>query len=146
MPSTIDLSVDIAATPQRVWRALCHPSEVVRWDSTVVRALDAPADYPRPGQHVRWRCKGLFRTLHDRPQAVEHAGRLRSLLDLGPYHIDETYTLSELPSGCRLDLHVDLTVRIPILGSVVERVHATRSICEGFETSLRALKLHCEAG
>jgi hypothetical protein len=145
MPSTIDLSVDIAAPPQRVWRALCQPSEVVRWDSTVVQALDAPADYPRPGQHVRWRCDWLFRTLHDRPQTVEAAGRLRSLLDLGPYHMDETYTLTATTAGCRLDLHVGLTVRIPVLGPIIERVYAARSVREGFQTSLQALKLHCEA-
>ena len=35
------------------------------------RILDAPADYPRAGQHVRWRYRhGMFRVLHDRPLEV----------------------------------------------------------------------------
>src|SRR5438105_2563777 len=99
----ISLGVDIQAPPARVWRALCDPAEVLRWDANVIEAIDAPPDYPQPGQHVRWHCRsGPFRLLHDRPQVVEAPARLRSRLALGPYRYDETYNLEATPAGCRL--------------------------------------------
>ena len=66
-------TIEIAATPERVWRALTIPTEVVCWDTGVLEPIDAPSDYPRPGQHVRWRYRfGLLPlTLHDRPTQVE---------------------------------------------------------------------------
>ena len=67
---------------------------MVQWDTGVAAALDAPANYPQPGQHVRWRYRnGPFRILHDRPQDVVAERRLRSLLSVGPFRFDETYTL-----------------------------------------------------
>src|SRR5690348_2354304 len=101
MPYRFTLAVTIAAPASRVWRALCEPGEVVRWDSGVVEALDAPPDYPRAGQHVRWRTgSGRFRILHDRPLEVVPEQRLRSRLALGPWRYDETYTIEAAEPGC----------------------------------------------
>ena len=99
MPYTIDLTTDSHAPPDHVWRALCDPAAVTRWDTTVIDALDASPDYPQPGQHVRWRCRNTSELLHDRPQHVETNRRLHSLLDFGRQHLDETYTLSPLPGS-----------------------------------------------
>lgn len=130
----------------RVWRALCNPDEVVRWDVAVVEALDAPADYPRPGQHVRWRCRTrLWRILHDRPREVIEGEKLRSLLALGFSRLDETYMLTAPAAGCRLDLDLELKVALPLLGGVIERLYAGADTRRGFEASLAGLKRHCEA-
>src|SRR5690606_19971864 len=112
-------STDIAAPPGRVWRALCDPEEVVRWDTTVLEALDAPPDYPRPGQHVRWRCKGTDTLLHDRPQHVEPERRLHSLLEYGHQRLDETYALTATDFGTRLDLHIDLMLNTPVIAPLL---------------------------
>jgi hypothetical protein len=159
----LQLNVDIDASAARIWRALCRPEEVVRWDGSVVQDLDAPPDYPQPGQHVRWRCRpAAFRLLHDRPQEVEPERRLRSLLDLGPYHMDETYSLTPLDAAaCHLDLVIDfslalplrfalgkrrvhLSLPLPLLGPVFEPrpASATR---DAFAASLLNLKRHCES-
>jgi polyketide cyclase/dehydrase/lipid transport protein len=90
---TIDLTTNIAAPPEAVWRALTDPNAVVRWDTTVTRALDAPPDYPQPGQHVQWRCLNTTELLHDHPQHVDPTHRLHSLLVFGRQHLNETYTL-----------------------------------------------------
>ena len=147
----IHLETDIAAPAGRVWRALCLPGEVVTWDSSVLQALDAPPDYPLPGQHVRWRCRsGPFRLLHDRPQRVDPERCLRSLLDLGPDHLDETYTLTPAgASACHLDLTIDLSLRfalglIPLLGPLLER-RAVAATEHSFAASLANLKQHCES-
>jgi uncharacterized protein YndB with AHSA1/START domain len=143
----IDLSIEIAAPAERLWRALCDPSEVVLWDSSVTAALNAAPDYPRTGQHVRWRCRpglGPWRILHDRPQDVVPNQRLRSLLDFGPYHMDETYTLASAGATTRLDLHVDLYLRPSLLAPILKRLFPAANVRTGLEASLANLKRHCE--
>jgi hypothetical protein len=141
----IELSAWIEAPASRVWRALCDPREVVEWDTSVITALDPPSDYPQPGQHVRWRCRGiLFRVLHDRPQEAIENTKLRSILDIGPTRIDETYLLNPGDGACRLDLSLDLTVRRLPFSCLVEQLYAGPEARRGFETALAGLKRHCE--
>ncbi len=141
-----DTSVEIAAPPERVWRALCDPAEVVRWDTGVAEALDAPANYPQPGQHVRWRyTNGPFRLLHDRPRDVVENKKLRSMLAVGPLRFDETYTLEARDGGGHTLLTAAMLVwvPVPVVGLVVERAY-TGSAKTTVAASLRAIKRWCE--
>ena len=141
----IELSVDIDASPARIWRALCDPAEVVQWDSGVEAAIDAPPDYPRPGQVVRWRLRsGPFRTLIDRPQVVEPERALRSLLSYGPFQLDETYTLTPSDGGCTLAVLIDATADVPALGAAIARTYLGPVVRRDFSASLAAIKRHCE--
>ncbi len=140
------VSTEIEAAPSRVWRALCDPAEVVVWDTGVEEAIDAPADYPQPGQHVRWRySNGPFRILNDRPQDVTPNERLSSRLAVGPFRFDEVYTLEENGSGCRLTAEMDVSVPLPVLGFLIERAYLGPSTKRTVEASLGAIKRHCEA-
>jgi uncharacterized protein YndB with AHSA1/START domain len=140
----IELAIEIAAPSSRVWRALCVPTEVGAWDSGVEAALDAPPDYPQPGQHVRWRCRtGFFRILHDRPQEVVPEQTLHSLLSLGFVRYDETYTLTPTQTGTRLAVTLDVSL-VPAVGLVVSRLNAIADARLAFETSLANIKRHCE--
>jgi uncharacterized protein YndB with AHSA1/START domain len=141
------VSVEIDAAPSRVWRALCVPAEVVGWDTGVVEAIDAPADYPQPGQHVRWRySNGPFRLLHDRPQEVVAERMLRSLIDVGPTEMDETYTLEALDGGTRLTATMLVRVPWPVAGVIAERALFGPATRRAVTASLQAIKRHCEAG
>lgn len=140
-----EVTVEIDAAPARVWRALCDPAEVVRWDMGLAGPIDAPADYPRPGQHVRWRyTSGPFRILHDRPQEVVSERTLRSLLAVGPFRFDETYTLE--PHGDRCTLMATMLVRAPapLIGRLIERAYIGPATRTTVSASLRAIKRHCE--
>src|SRR5437773_820782 len=115
-------TTQIEAPLDRVWHALCDPSEVVQWDSGVIAAIDAPHDYPRPGQTVRWQYRSKrWPELIDRPQEVVPEQRLRSILQLGPYYMDETYSLTALQGGTMLTTTVELTMRRSLLGPLLER-------------------------
>jgi hypothetical protein len=139
------VTVQIDASPRRVWRALCDPGEVVQWDTGVAAALDAPADYPQPGQHVRWRYRhGPFRILHDRPQQVVAERRLRSLLARGPFRFDESYILQARNSGCQLRAALQVVVAIPVVGRLVERFYLGPRTRDAMRMSLEAIKHHCE--
>ncbi len=140
-----NVTVEIDATPARVWRALCDPAEVVQWDTGVAEALDAPPDYPQPGQHVRWRyTNGPFRLLHDRPQEAVPERRLRSLLAVGPLRFDETYTLEPRDAGCRLTASMLVRVPLPVLGTLIERLYVGPTTRATVTASLQAIKRHCE--
>ena len=145
---SFSVSVEISAPASRVWRALCDPAEVVVWDTGVETALDAPADYPQPGQHVRWRySNGPFRLLHDRPQEVVPERTLRSLISNGPLQIDETYQL-EAAGGDGTSLTATLLLRVPwpIVGAIAERRVFGPATRRAVTASLAAIKRHCEAG
>jgi uncharacterized protein YndB with AHSA1/START domain len=142
----IVLTTKINAPVSRVWRALCDPAEVVCWDAGVIAAINAPADYPQPGQRVRWEYRSVhWPTLIDRPQEVVPEQRLRSILELGPYYMDETYALAPVEGGTLLTTTIDLTVRRWIFGPLFERLWAGREVRQGFEASLAGLKRYCEA-
>ena len=145
--SDVEISIDIEVPPARVWRALCDPAEVGQWDSGVEAALDAPADYPLPGQHVRWRCRsGFFHILHDRPQEVLPEQVLRSDLRLGFHRYDETYRLEPLPAGTRLTVNIDVKVQAPFpLSILISHLHAVDEARLAFGESLQNIKRHCEA-
>jgi len=120
-------SVTIAANPERVWQALTTPTEVVCWDTGIIRPLDAPLDYPKPGQHVRWqyRLGPLPLVLHDHPTRVE--------------------TTSTFASSIRLvTAELSLTSRLPIIGTLLERVVGEPLARSTVQTSLAAIKRHCE--
>jgi hypothetical protein len=143
--AAVSLSIEIEATPSQVWLALCDPAEVGEWDSGVEAALDAPADYPQPGQHVRWRCRsGFFRILHDRPQEVVREQKLRSLLSLGFVRYDETYLLAPSGAGTSLDVELDVSIWLPLFGWLI-RERAVEDARTAFSESLQKLKRHCEA-
>lgn len=137
---------EIAAPPARVWRALCDPAEVVAWDTGVAAALDAPAAYPQPGQHVRWRTRhGVYRILHDRPLEVRRERRLHAALALGPYRFDETYTLEGAAGGCRLTADLTVSVAVPIVGGLVAQWWIGPRTRTAVAASLAALKGWCAA-
>jgi hypothetical protein len=140
-------TIEIGADPERVWRALCIPAEVVCWDTGVIEPLDAPPDYPRPGQYVRWRYRlgPLPLILHDRPSQVEPASVLRSSIRLGPFDFDETYTLrGHGTSATRLTAELSVASTFPILGSLLERIVGQPLARSTVRSSLTAIKRHCE--
>jgi hypothetical protein len=139
--------VKIKAEPARVWRALTLPSEVLCWDTGVIEAIDAPVDYPMPGQHVRWRYRlgPLPLTLHDRPSEVEPCARFRSKIRLGPFDFDEIYTLSsQESSGTLLEARLSVASHTPLFGPLLERLVGRPLARSTVRSSLAAIRRHCE--
>lgn len=139
-------TIEIAAPPERVWRALTDPAEVVVWDTGVVAPIDAPPDYPRPGQHVRWRYRlgPLPLVLHDRPTEVVPAATLRSSIRLGPFDFDETYTLRSDGATTRLTADLTLASTAPLVGGLLEAWIGAPLARSTVRHSLAAIRRHCE--
>ncbi|HKI86482.1 MAG TPA: SRPBCC family protein [Thermoanaerobaculia bacterium] len=140
-------TIEIAAGPERVWRALSVPAEVICWDTGIIEPIDAPPDYPRPGQHVRWRYRlgPLALILHDRPTRVDPPSVLRSSIRLGPFDFDETYTLrAKGASATQLTADLSLSSTTPLLGSLLERTLGQPLARSTVRSSLAAIKRHCQ--
>lgn len=140
-------STSIEASRERVWRALSVPTEVVCWDTGIVEPIDAPPDYPRAGQHVRWRYRlgPLPMILHDRPSEVEAPSLLRSSIRLGPFDFDETYTLRAVDaSTTHLTAELKVSAVPAFLGARFERLFGLPLARATVRSSLAAIKQHCE--
>lgn len=144
-------TVEIVADSARVWRALTTPSEVVVWDTGVACPLEIAPDYPQPGQAARWRYQlGPIRlTLHDCPAEVVERKTLRSLIQLGPFHFDETYSLQELEridAAPRMSLTAKLLLwsEVPLLGGMLTRWIGRPIAASVVRQSLDAIRAHCE--
>ena len=140
-------TIHIDCGPPRVWSALTNPAEVVEWDTGVQQALDAPPDYPQPGQYVRWqyRLGPLPLTLHDRPSEVVPNKTLRSSIRLGPFAFDETYTLTPANGlGTELSALLRLWSPLPLIGGWIEIWPGHSLALATVRQSLEAIKAHCE--
>jgi uncharacterized protein YndB with AHSA1/START domain len=133
------VTTEIAASPERVWRALTVPAEVERWDG--VTARDVPEGYPAVGQHARWSTRSgpLRLVLHDRIRLVEPSTRFASSIDVGFVHVEEEYRLGLRGQGVELVVDNDVRSRIPGLGWLAERLTKAN-----VETSIERLKAFCE--
>lgn len=144
------MSTVVPGSVARVWRALTDPSEVAGWDAANGNggAIDAPADYPKPGQHVRWRYRlgGVPTTLHDRPIEVVPHERLRSLIELGALRFDETYSLlpeAGHPEQTRLAMKIVASNSTAVVSGVIDRFEMTRITTETVNGSLESIRHWC---
>jgi uncharacterized protein YndB with AHSA1/START domain len=128
--------VTVAAPAARVWRALCEPAEVARWDGA--QPVLVPAGYPQPGQHARWRVGR--RLLHDRVLEVDPPRRLRARITYGLVDIDETYDVVDAgPSSVTVTSTNLVRSRFPGLSG-----WAARRLAGSVDGALRRLAEHCE--
>jgi hypothetical protein len=87
----------------------------------------------------------VFRILHDRPQEVVNQRTLRSLLRIGPFYFDETYTLTARGAGCYLAAALEVRFPLGLVGWAFERLYLGSHAEATVQASLDAIKRHCEA-
>jgi len=143
------MSTLIHAQRDRIWRALTTPSELIRWDEQLVALLDPVSDYPRLGQHVRWRYRigSVPIVIHQTIQEVQPGERLQSAISRGVFCFDETYTLADevaLPDRTRLSLRVVASNSTPVVGGSMDRFQIRRLSAELIDSRLRAVQKWCE--
>lgn len=148
------MSATVAASPERVWRAITDPTECVSWDDQLLEAVDPHMDYPSEGQHIRWRYRvgSVQLIMHDRPQAILPYRKLQSRRSIGSLRFDETYTLSleedaegdQHPVKTRLGMKIIASNSVPLLGAVVDRFEVRRMSADRADSKLRSITKWCE--
>ena len=136
----VGVSTQISASVEKVWRALTVPDQVRVWDGVV--PLDVPVDYPKVGQHARWRSSfgPLQLTLHDRICVVEELRRMTATIDLAFVHVEEEYRLTPLTGGhTMLETEDDVRSHVPGLRRLAVRLTRANVV-----SSMTRLKDFCE--
>ena len=144
----IKVAVEISASLSRVWRALSQPPQVAVWDTGIIEAIDAPADYPQPGQHVQWQYSLALipMTLHDFPQKVVENELLQTRIKLGILRYLEAYTLVWDNDKNMTILTAEMFVgnALPLIGRVFDHLIGIRVARSSVKASLWAIKTFCE--
>jgi len=146
---TTALSVVIAASRPRVWRAITEPAERIRWDESMLALLEPAEDYPCPGRDARWRYQlgNVPVILRDRPVEVVPGERLRSEVRLGLFRFDQSWSLRDEPGAerrTRLGLRLAASNAIAVVGGVIDRFDVRRLAAEYVDAKLRSLQKWCE--
>lgn len=132
-------SIRVQAPISRIWQALTVPAEVASWNRDLIRPIDPIDGYPQPDRTVRWRYRlGPFMViLHDQPLVVEHESVLSSYLRLGPFHMVETYRLTNRNGETEVTAEIDLRKKIPLIGPLLLK--------STVRDALKSLKKFCES-
>jgi len=146
---TVAMSTSIGATRDRVWRALTHPQELIRWDDRIESLVDPVERYPSVGSAVRWRYRlgSVSVVLRERPREVVPLERLASAVAMGLFRFDETFTLAEEsgdPRQTRLTLKLVARNSLPVVGGLLDRFAVRRLASSFVDTRLRAVQKWCE--
>jgi uncharacterized protein YndB with AHSA1/START domain len=138
MAHRVVVRVHIDAPIERVWRALCEPSEVEAWDGAQPRVV--PTGYPQPGQHAQWRVHvaRVPVTLHDRVDCVDAPIRLAARITYGYIDLAEEYRLER--DGDTTTITSDNVVRSRPPGFGWLAARATR---RAVTAALTRLAAHC---
>lgn len=143
----------IAAEPERVWRALTDPSELIAWDTSRLAPIDSPSDYPTAGTAMRWRYRlgGVQLVLHERLHEIVPLQRLQSRLSLSSLRFEQTYSLAEEPatsdrSGPSTQVAIKVTASnsIPVLCGTIDRFQVRKLAVDHTGELIRSLQVWCE--
>lgn len=134
----------IEADPDRVWKALTHPTEVAAWDERMLAPVDPSDDYPFSGG-VRWRYQlgGVQVVLHDRPLEVVPGARLKRKIRLGSLRYDQTLSLTAVegqPGQTNLAIKIVTPNWIPLVGDAVDRFSARELATRHIDETLRQVQ------
>ncbi|MDP6980780.1 MAG: SRPBCC domain-containing protein [Myxococcota bacterium] len=148
---TIVMSSAVAAPPQRLWRALTVPEELLAWDEHRLSAVDPTDAYPKEGETVRWRYRlgSVPIVMRDKPLDVVPGRKLRSKVALGSLVFDQTFTLAvEQNQGddvtTLLGMKVAASNSAAVMGTVIDRFEVRRMTADHVDSTLRAITKHCE--
>ncbi len=145
---TIAMAAVIDASPSRSWRALTSLDERLEWDDRVLGLVEAPDEYPVPGQHVRWRYRlGTVQVImHERTLDVAEGERIRANLQIGSMRLDQTFSL-QVESGSapstRIGMRVVASNSIALVGGTVDRFDVRQMASSHIDETLRSLQKWC---
>lgn len=144
----------IAASPERVWRALTEPSELLAWNENMIAPIDSPEDYPTAGRPMRWRYRlgGVQLVLHEQPREVVPLRRLHSSMSLSSLRYDQTFSLAAEAaapdtnrSRTQLGIKVTAANSVPVLGAIIDRFEMRRLAVARAGEIMHSLQRWCEA-
>lgn len=147
------MAITIAAEPERVWRALVDPDEIVHWDPSRTALVDREVPYPTTGTRTRWRSRlgNVALALSETPHEVAPGEWIQSRCAAGSLRYEQSYRLVEepgdraQPTRTRVSLKLSAPNRLQLIGADIDRFEVRRLLVERIDEALRALQKRCES-
>jgi uncharacterized membrane protein len=124
--STIQTSTNINAPVEKVFAYATDPTNLPEWMTNLSEVTDVTGS--GVGQHYHWKFRMAGVPLRGESTVSEHVPNERRVLD-SKGGATSTWTLTFAPheDGTTLNLNVDYTIPVPVLGKMVEKLVVKRN-------------------
>jgi uncharacterized protein YndB with AHSA1/START domain len=141
-------SVEIAATPERIWPLLVEPANVMRWYPTLrtFRYEDAGQGGPDARIYAEEKASGMLMKLHFviTDWVENRMVSLHMVSGTGVKGYDQSWVVEPLPTGSRFTFEEHVELPYGVLGSVIGKI-GQRSSEAHVKEMLAELKVLAEA-
>jgi carbon monoxide dehydrogenase subunit G len=140
---TINNSINISAPVEKVFAYLTDPLTNPEWLVGMSEVTDVTGS--GVGQHFQWKYNMLGVPLRGESTVSEHVPNERRVVQ-GKGGVTSTWTLTFAPheGGTKLDMDIDYTIPIPVLGKLAEKLVLKRNQREN-QASMENIKERMEA-
>jgi carbon monoxide dehydrogenase subunit G len=140
--ATIANSIHIEAPVDNVFAYVTDPMKLVEWMVGIMEVKDVTGS--GVGQHYHWKYKMVGIPLQGESTISEHVPNERSVVDSkGGATSHFTFTFAPDEGGTKLDLDIDYTIPLPVLGKPAEKLVLNRNRRE-IEMSMENVKERME--
>ena len=123
---TINKSININASVEKVFAYTDDPMTLTEWMVSLSDVTDVTGS--GVGQHYHWKYKMAGVPLHGETTITEHVPNERTVSESkGGATSTITFTYAPHEGGTKLDLEVDYTIPIPVLGKLAEKLVLKRN-------------------
>jgi len=124
--ATVTKSINIQAPVEKVFGYVTDPMNLPEWIDSLSEVTDVTGS--GVGQHHHWKYKMIGIPLRGETTASEHVPNERWVLDSkGGATSTWTFTFAPHEGGTKLNMNVDYTIPVPVLGKVAENLVLKRN-------------------
>jgi carbon monoxide dehydrogenase subunit G len=123
---TINNSINISAPVEKVFAYLSDPRNSPEWLGSLSEVTDVTGS--GVGQHYHWKYNMLGVPLRGETTVSEHVPNERRVTE-GKGGVTSTWTFTFAPheGGTKLDVELDYTIPVPVLGKLAEKLVLKRN-------------------
>jgi uncharacterized protein YndB with AHSA1/START domain len=124
--STIQTSTNINAPVEKVFAYATDPTNLPEWMTNLSEVTDVTGS--GVGQHYHWKFRMAGVPLRGESTVSEHVPNERRVLDTkGGGTSTWTLTFAPTEGGTKVDMDVDYTIPVPVLGKLAEKLVVKRN-------------------
>jgi hypothetical protein len=145
---TLVFTAKVAASPQRVLRALTHSIALARWLPNHEGWIDGPPELVEEASHLRFRSRLNRIPVSAEARVLElRADLVRLRVRLGLFAFDARFAIRRgSAQAARIGLAVSLAGEVPVVSGSLDRIAARKLASQLAEQMLAALVAEAEAG
>ena len=124
--TTITKSINIQAPVEKVFAYVSNPMSLPEWIVSLSEVMDVTGS--GVGQHYHWKYSMVGIPLRGETTVSEHVPNERRVTE-GKGGVTSTWTFTFAPheGGTKLDVELDYTIPVPVLGKLAEKLVLKRN-------------------